>query len=174
MQQGCCSPHIAVTAQSCSAGWAEGWRPHTAPVEVQVGCWERFILQRVVSTGTAVQGVGKHLPGGAPEPWGCGTVGCGQWAWWGRMGWGSEGSSPTFMVLWFHDSAGIWQPGEVWLFGELLWAHPELAVCSHTFYFKPRAVSQLLKAASWKCLTFSLLNCWSLQRLKQKGIKMYV
>ena len=31
--------------------------------------------------GTAAQGVGVTVPGGVPELWGCGTEGCGQWAW---------------------------------------------------------------------------------------------
>jgi len=34
--------------------------------------------------GTAAQGGGGvTIPGGVPEPWGCGTEGRGQWAWWG-------------------------------------------------------------------------------------------
>ena len=32
-------------------------------------------------SGTAAQGVMVTISGGAPEPWGCGTEGCGQWAW---------------------------------------------------------------------------------------------
>jgi len=32
-------------------------------------------------TGTAAQGGGGvTIPGGAPDPWRCGTEGCGQWA----------------------------------------------------------------------------------------------
>ena len=31
-------------------------------------------------------GEGVTVPGGAPELWGCGTEGCGQWAWWGGLG----------------------------------------------------------------------------------------
>ena len=38
-------------------------------------------------SGTAAREWGVTIPGGVPEPWGCGTEGCGQWAWGG--GWGS-------------------------------------------------------------------------------------
>ena len=38
-------------------------------------------------SGTAAQGGGGvTIPGGVPEPWGCGTEGCGQWVWWGGLG----------------------------------------------------------------------------------------
>ena len=39
-------------------------------------------------SGTAAQGGGGvTVPEGVPEPWGCGTEGCGQWAaWWGGLG----------------------------------------------------------------------------------------
>jgi len=40
-------------------------------------------LEEWLGTGTAAQGgVGVTIPGGVPEPWRCGTEGCG-W-----MGWG--------------------------------------------------------------------------------------
>ena len=37
-------------------------------------------------SGTAAQGGGAvTVPGGVPEPCGCGTEGRGQWAWWGLV-----------------------------------------------------------------------------------------
>ena len=30
-------------------------------------------------------GGGVTTHGGVQEPWGCGTEGCGQWAWWGGL-----------------------------------------------------------------------------------------
>jgi len=42
-------------------------------------------------------------PGGVPEPWGCGTEGCDQWAW--RGGFGLDAVIlevfPALMILWF-------------------------------------------------------------------------
>ena len=29
------------------------------------------------------------IPGGVPQPWGCGTEGHGRWAWWDGLGWES-------------------------------------------------------------------------------------
>ena len=39
---------------------------------------------------------GVVVPGAIPEPWGCGTEGRGQWAWWDGLGLGcgSERSFP--------------------------------------------------------------------------------
>ena len=43
-----------------------------------------YYLKGWLCIGTAAQGGGGvTIPGGVPEPWGCGTEGCGQWAWWG-------------------------------------------------------------------------------------------
>ena len=38
---------------------------------------------------------GVTIPGGVPEPWKCGTEGCGQWAWGVGWGWGSWRAFPT-------------------------------------------------------------------------------
>ena len=53
----------------------------------------RWILGNISSpkerccSGTAAQGGGGvTIRGGVPEPWGCGTEGCGQWARWGGLG----------------------------------------------------------------------------------------
>ncbi len=53
--------------------------------DVQVGYEEKFLLRK---SGAAVAqaaqgGGGVTVPGGVPEPCGCGTEGRGQWAWWG-------------------------------------------------------------------------------------------
>ena len=41
---------------------------------------------------TAAQGGGGvTIPGGVPEPWGCGTEGRGQWAWRAELGLGRLG-----------------------------------------------------------------------------------
>ena len=40
---------------------------------------------RQAVTQTA-QGVGDHRPWGCSEKWGCGTEGCGYWAWWDGLG----------------------------------------------------------------------------------------
>ena len=46
-----------------------------------------FFPEEWLSGGTAVQGGGGvTIPGGVPVLWGCGTEGCGQWAWWGWAG----------------------------------------------------------------------------------------
>jgi len=37
-------------------------------------------------SGTAAREWGVTIPGGVPEPWGCGTEGRGQWAWGGGLG----------------------------------------------------------------------------------------
>ena len=46
------------------------------------------LLEEQCCSGTAAQGGGGvTVPEGVPEPWGCGTEGCGQWAaWWGGLG----------------------------------------------------------------------------------------
>ena len=54
-------------------------------------------------------GGGVTVHGGAPELWGCGTEGRGQWAWWDGLGLGfvitevfsNLNDSP---ILWFYDS----------------------------------------------------------------------
>ena len=40
----------------------------------------------ITSLKAARGGGGVTVPGGVPEPWGCGTEGRGQWAWWGGLG----------------------------------------------------------------------------------------
>lgn len=47
---------------------------------------EMFLLQKAVLHCTAVWGGEVTIPGGVPEPWGCGTAGRGHWAWWGGLG----------------------------------------------------------------------------------------
>ena len=42
---------------------------------------------------------GVPIPGGVPEPWGCGTEGRGQWAWWGWAGVGLVDLSGLFTFL---------------------------------------------------------------------------
>jgi len=58
--------------------------------------------------------VGGTIPGGAPEPWGCGTEGRGQWAWWDGLGFGDLGGLPTLMIPWFYD---LLQPSDSWALG---------------------------------------------------------
>jgi len=59
-------------------------------------------------SGTAAQGGGAvTVPGGVPEPCGCGTEGRGQGAWWGWAAGGTAGSErcfSTLMILLFCDS----------------------------------------------------------------------
>jgi len=49
---------------------------------------------------------GGTVPGGAPDPWRCGTEGCGQWAVQG-WAWSSWRPSPTSMTVWFCDSKAV-------------------------------------------------------------------
>ena len=59
-------------ALSCARGWILG---NISPPKEQY------------CSGTAAQGGGGvTVPGGAPELWGCGTEGRGQWARWGGLG----------------------------------------------------------------------------------------
>ena len=47
----------------------------------------KYFLERVVRQWHSCPGSGGvTAPGGVPEPWGCGTEGCGQWARWGGLG----------------------------------------------------------------------------------------
>ena len=50
----------------------------------QVVYWEEFLLRKSgAAVAQAAQGRGGvTVPGGVPEPCGCGTEGGGQWAWW--------------------------------------------------------------------------------------------
>jgi len=60
------------------------------PGEAQVGHQETFILRKSsAAVAQAAQGGGAvTVPGGVPEPCGCGTEGCGQWAFRGQAdGW---------------------------------------------------------------------------------------
>jgi len=61
-------------ALSCSMG-GSGWISGT----ISAPEW------RCIGTGCTGWG-GITIHGGVPEPWGCGTEGCGQWAWWGVLG----------------------------------------------------------------------------------------
>ena len=55
---------------------------------------ERAVMQWHSCTGSD----GVTVPGGVSEPWGCGTEGRGQWAWWGWVGVG------------LGDLGGLFQP----------------------------------------------------------------
>ena len=48
---------------------------------------QNFFSERVGSAlvQTAQAGGGVTVPEGVEEPWGCGTEGRGQWAWWGGL-----------------------------------------------------------------------------------------
>lgn len=54
-----------------------------------VGYWEKLLLRK---SGAAVAQLprewGVIVPGGVQEPWGCGTEGHAQWAWWDELGLG--------------------------------------------------------------------------------------
>ena len=56
----------------------------------------------------AAQGGGAvTIPGSVQEPCGCGTEGCGQWAWWGELKAGRDDlrrSFPTVMILCFYEA----------------------------------------------------------------------
>ena len=45
------------------------------------------------------------VPEGVPEPWRCGTEGCGQWA---RWGWAWVGLDYLSGILHLHDSMILW------------------------------------------------------------------
>ena len=63
---------------SCSARGGSGWILGNISSQKEQCC-----------SGTAAHGGGGvTIPGGVPEPWGCGTEGRGQWAWWGGLGLG--------------------------------------------------------------------------------------
>ena len=48
---------------------------------------KHFFSDRVVMQWHSCTGSGAvTVPGGVPEPWRCGTEGCGCWAWWGGLG----------------------------------------------------------------------------------------
>ena len=66
----------------------------------------RYLISFWKSIGTAAQGGGGvTIPGGVPEPWGCGTAGRGQWARWGGLG-----LDLRILVLFFnlHGSTILW------------------------------------------------------------------
>ena len=61
---------------SCCARGSSGWIVGNISSREEQCC-----------NGTAAhRGGGVTIPGGVPEPWGCGTEGRGQWAWWGGLG----------------------------------------------------------------------------------------
>ena len=62
----------------------------------RLGIRNNFFSERAVRLWHRLGGA--TIPGGVPEPCGCGTEGCGQWARWGWAG-GSYRSSPTLMIL---------------------------------------------------------------------------
>jgi len=65
-------------ASSCTRG-GSGWILGTIYLPKEQCC-----------SGTAAHGGGGvTVPGGVPEPWGCGTEGRGQWAQWGELGFDS-------------------------------------------------------------------------------------
>ena len=73
------------------------------PGEDQVGYYEKITFRRsgaAVAQGCPASG-GVTIPGGASEPWGCGTEGCGDghggvdWGW----TWGSWRSFPALVIL---------------------------------------------------------------------------
>ena len=49
---------------------------------------------------------GVTVPGGAPELWGCGTEGCGQWVW-GWAGVGLGGLRSLLQPSYFYDSTAL-------------------------------------------------------------------
>ena len=45
-----------------------------------------WILGKLLRESGAAQVGGRvTMPEGVPEPWRCGTEGCGQWVWWGGL-----------------------------------------------------------------------------------------
>ena len=66
---------------------------------VRLGIKENFFSERAVLQWHSCPGSGGvTVHEGVPEPWRCGTEGCGQWAWGGGLGLGL-GISELFSTL---------------------------------------------------------------------------
>ena len=71
------------------------------PGEVQLGCYEQFLLRRSCSASAqAAQGSGGvTIPGGVQEKGRRGAEGCGQWAWWDGLMVGLDDLRGLFQLL---------------------------------------------------------------------------
>ena len=100
------SQHLLTLCNACLQSWkvlpVTCCDRHLSRLKFLISGW----MLRTISapkeqccSGTAAQGGGGvTVTGGVPEPWGRGTEGCGQWAWWDGLGLGL-GISKVFSNL---------------------------------------------------------------------------
>ena len=100
--------------------------PHY-PVTYRMDTRKNFSWRAVLQWHSCPGSGGVTIPGGVPDPWRCGTEGCGQWARWGGVGLGLGVLEVFFnlsdSVILFYDSAFLFI---------YMYTHTYINICVHT------------------------------------------